>query len=203
MSDDLANATSVSILDHKAARAKVKAGAPKDVHSFMLMLKRYTNLFSTLFSAQSPIYIQMHGTVKVLWEYLQVAKDNLLHEVKTSILWIILLQSRWFAEGKMMGDNACLGKFTHMVNLIKAKICAGIMMRFHQNSSFSRTRAPKVSQEEDSTEYLQLMRKLLHHPSPRSNTSTIHTARNSRSSSKQQRQQQETCLLSALATIAG
>ena len=125
-SDDLAKATSVSILDHKAPQAKVTAATPPDAHGFMLMLKRYTNLLFALFSAQSPLYIQMYSIVKALQDYSQVARDNLTHEVKISILWIILLQSRWYAQGKMVGDNACLGEFTHMVNLIKAKNCAGI-----------------------------------------------------------------------------
>ena len=126
VSTDLANATSVLILDHKAARAKIIAETPTDAHGFLLMLKRYTNLLFALFSAQSPLYIQMYGIVKALREYSMMARENLSHKVKTSILWIILLQSRWFAQGKMVGTNACLGEFTHMVNLIKAKNCAGI-----------------------------------------------------------------------------
>ena len=125
-STDLANATSVSILDHKAAWAKITAATPADAHSFLLMLKQYTNLLFALFSAESPLYIQMYGIVKALQEYSMTAWENLSHEVKTSILWIILLQSRWFAQGEMVGSNAFLGEFTHMVNLIKAKHCAGI-----------------------------------------------------------------------------
>ena len=125
-STDLANATSVSILDHKASRSKIIAAIPTDAHGFVLMLKRYTNLLFALFSAQSPLYIQMYGIVKALREYSMTARENVSHEEITCILWIILLQSRWFAQGKMVGTNACLGEFTHMVNLIKAKHCAGI-----------------------------------------------------------------------------
>lgn len=125
-STDLANATSVSILDHKAAQAKIIAATPTDAHDFMLMLKRYTNLLFALFSAQSPLYVQMYGIVKALRDYSLTARENLSHEVNTSILWVILLQSWWFSQGKMVGTNACLGEFTHMVNLIKAKNCAGI-----------------------------------------------------------------------------
>lgn len=119
--DDLTNATTVSASEYKAARAKLAPRTPVDSDGFMLMLKRYTNLLHALFTAMSPMYIQMYGIVKALKGYSRHAKERFSHEAMTSILWIILLQSRIYAQGKMEGDDACLGEFVNMVNQIKAK----------------------------------------------------------------------------------
>jgi len=124
--EDLQNASAVSTADYRAARAKLKAKTPPDADGFMLMLKRFTNLLHALFSSQSPLYIQMYGIVQALRDYSPNARSKLSHEVKTCILWIILLQARRFSQGKMTGNNSCLGEFTNMVNLIKAKNCETI-----------------------------------------------------------------------------
>ena len=124
--EDLHKASAVSTADYKAARIKLKARTPSSSEGFMLMLKRYTNLQYALFSSQSPMYVQMYGIVRALRDYSPNARTKLTHEVKTCILWIILLQARRFSQGKMKGQNACLGEFTNMVNLIKAKNCETI-----------------------------------------------------------------------------
>ena len=124
--EDLLNASAVSTADYKAARVKLKARTPSSSEGFMLMLKRFTNLQFALFSSQSPMYVQMYGIVQALRDYSPNAPSKLTHEVKTCILWIILLQARRFSQGKMAGPNACLGEFTNMVNLIKAKNCETI-----------------------------------------------------------------------------
>jgi len=124
--EDLTNATAVSTADYKAARSRLAAKTPSDAEGFMLMLKRYANLLHALFSSQSPMYKQMYGIVRALRDYSPNARAKISHEVKSSILWIILLQSRRYAQGKMVGENACLGEFTNMVNLIKAKNCETI-----------------------------------------------------------------------------
>ena len=124
--EDLFKATAVSAAEVKAARAKVKAKTPATAEEFMLMLKRFTNLLFALFSSQSPLYKQLYAVVKALRDYSPNARAQLSHEAKTSILWIILLQARRFAQGKMTGPQACLGEFTNMVNQIQAKNCAAI-----------------------------------------------------------------------------
>ena len=90
------------------------------------MLKRFTNLLFALFSSQSPLYKQMYVVVKVLQNYSPNARAQLSHEVKTAILWIILLQAYRFAQGKMTGPQACLREFANMVNQIQAKNCRAI-----------------------------------------------------------------------------
>ena len=126
--DDLAGASSVSIADFKANRAKLKAQTPVEAEGFLLMLKRYENLLYALFSADCPMYKQMAEIVNTLRMYSSNVRSTLTHEAKTSMLWIILLQYRRFAQGKMIGDGDawCLGEFTNLVNLIKAKTCGNI-----------------------------------------------------------------------------
>jgi len=123
---DLKNATAVSTADYEAARSRLAAKTLRDAEGFMLMLKRYTNLLHALYSSQSPMYQQMYDIVRALCAYSPNARVKSSHEVKSSILWIILLQLRRYAQGKREGDNACLGEFTNMVNLIKAKTCKTI-----------------------------------------------------------------------------
>ena len=124
--DDLAGASSVSIADFRANRSKLKARTPVDADGFLVMLKRYTNLLFALFSADCPLYQDMYSIVKALRGYSPAARANISHEAKTAMLWIILLQSRRFSQGKMTGNAGKLGEFANMVNLIRAKNCATI-----------------------------------------------------------------------------
>jgi hypothetical protein len=121
--DDLVNASSVSPSEYRAARAKLVAKTPEDGDGFMLMLKRYVNFLFALFGGASPLYKQIKGIVDAFREYSPNARSKLTLEVKSAILWIILLQARRFAQGKMTGETPCLGEFIHMTNLVKAKSC--------------------------------------------------------------------------------
>lgn len=124
--DDMLSATHISASDVKASRAKLKPSTPPDAEGFLLMLKRFTNLLHALFSSQSPFYKQMYNIVRTFRNYSPNARSKLSHEAKTSILWIILLQARRFAQGKMIGNDACLGEFTALVHAIQAKNCENI-----------------------------------------------------------------------------
>jgi hypothetical protein len=121
--DDLTSASSVSPSEYRAARAKLVAKTPEDGDSFMLMLKRYVNFLFALFQGASPLYKLVKGIVDALREYSPNARSKLTVDVKSAILWIILLQARRFAQGKMIGETPCLGEFIHMSNLVKAKSC--------------------------------------------------------------------------------
>ena len=70
---DLANATSVSISEHKIVQSKVVPLTPTDADRFLLMLKWFTNLLFALFLSQCPQYIQMYSIVKALRNYLPTA----------------------------------------------------------------------------------------------------------------------------------
>ena len=121
--DDLISASSVSPSEYRAARAKLVAKTPEEGDSFMLMLKRYVNFLFALFQGASPLYKLVKGIVHALREYSPNARSKLTLDVKSAILWIILLQARRFAQGKMIGETPCLGEFIHMSNLVKAKSC--------------------------------------------------------------------------------
>jgi hypothetical protein len=121
--DDLTSASSVSPSEYRAARAKLVAKTPEDGDSFMLMLKRYVNFLFALFQGASPLYKLVKGIVDALREYSPNTRSKLTLDVKSAILWIILLQARRFAQGKMIGETPCLGEFIHMSNLVKAKSC--------------------------------------------------------------------------------
>ena len=122
--DDLQNTTAVTTTtEFKAIRARLNSKRPGDTEGFMVVLKRYTSLLHTLFSSQSPLYLQVFRIVQALRCYYPNARSKLSHEIKSCILWRILLQSRRFAQGKMVGETTYLDEFTNMVNLIKAKKC--------------------------------------------------------------------------------
>lgn len=124
--DDLKYATTVSASELKAARKNLAAKVPEDAEGLMQMIKRFANMLYALFSSQCPMYKQLYEIVKGLREYSPNARTQLGRKTKASMLWIILLQARRFAQGKMEGDDGCLGEFSNMLNLIKAKNCGTI-----------------------------------------------------------------------------
>ena len=124
--DDMLSATHISASEVKASRARLKPTTPTDAAAFLLMLKRFTNLLHALFSSQSPFYKQMYNILRALRNFSPNARSKLSHEAKTSMLWIILLQARRFAQGKMIGNEACLGEFTALVHAINSKNCENI-----------------------------------------------------------------------------
>jgi len=89
----------------------------------MQMIKHFANLWYTLFFSQCPMYQQLYEIVKGLHEHSPNARTQLGRKVKASMLWFILLQARRFAQGKMEGNDGCLGKFANLRNLIRAKNC--------------------------------------------------------------------------------
>ena len=116
----------MSTTEVRTSREKVTAQTPALAEEFMMILKRFANILHALFTSQFLLYKQMYGIIKLFREYSPNARAQPFHNVKTSIMWIILLQSRRFAQGKMVGNDACLREFTNMGNQIRAKICGVI-----------------------------------------------------------------------------
>ncbi len=109
----------------KKSKSKVKASVPDTSENFLAMLKHYANLLCALFSSQCPLYAQMYNLViSALSDISQTARDQLSHGTKVSILWIVLLQSRHFAHGNMVGNKALLGSFSSMMNHLHSKRCS-------------------------------------------------------------------------------
>ena len=121
---DIDSATTVTVADVKKSKSKVKASVPDTSEKFLAMLKRYANLLCALFSSQCPLYAQMYNLISALRDISQTARDHLSHGTKASILWIVLLQSRHFARGNMVGDKALLGSFSSMMNHLHSKMCS-------------------------------------------------------------------------------
>jgi len=69
------------------------------------------------------MYQQLYKIVKGLREHSPNARTQLGRKAKASMLWIILLQARRFAQGKKDGNDGCLGEFENLRNLIRAKNC--------------------------------------------------------------------------------
>ena len=100
--DDLINSASlVSVEDLQSKRKKSKISIPTEADEFMLMLKRFANLFYTVFSEMCPLFKALHEVIKVPQVYSREARKKMSLSTKGSILWIILLQSRQFALGEV------------------------------------------------------------------------------------------------------
>jgi len=120
--DDLRSATTtITASDLKAARKNVAAKVPEDADGLMQMIKHFANLLYALFSSQCPMYQQLYEIVKGLRDHSPNARTQLGRKTKASMLWIILLQARRFVQGKMEGNDGCLGEFANLRNLIRAK----------------------------------------------------------------------------------
>ncbi len=129
---DLAGATHVTASDLKAARKKIKAQVPKDGTELLLMLKRYANFIFAIFTSESPLYKELAIIIRAFKKITTNARINVPHNVRATIPWIILLQSRVFAEGEMTsradmdGTEGCLGEFVNLKNAITAKCLSGL-----------------------------------------------------------------------------
>ena len=159
LDNDLKSALSVTMSDVQAAQAKVQAKVPESPEEFITMLCCYTNLMYALFNSECFLYKELNKMMKTLCTYSPNVLANVSWETKASILWITLLQSRRFAQGKMEGDTPCLGEFTHMRNMISAKVCHQYhMWKSHLASS------PPPSRERQNPNTL------AEHPTPQTNS---------------------------------
>ena len=128
--DDLAAATHVTTSDLKAAQRKLKAIVPTDGTALLLMLRRYANFIFALFTSESPLYKELAKVIRAFKKITLNARSNQPHKVRATILWIILLQSRVFAEGEMISTadsediRGCLGEFLNLKNALACKSLA-------------------------------------------------------------------------------
>lgn len=105
----------------KTSKQKLVAMVPMDGAKWKQMLLQYTNLLFVLFKGKCPMYMKMLEIAKALHKYPSEVLDALPMHAKASILWIIHLQSRHFAQGKMDHNypaTMCLPAFKLMYNQI-------------------------------------------------------------------------------------
>ena len=107
--------------DLKSSKQKLVATVPTDGNKWKMMLLRFTNLLFVLFKGECPLYLKMLDIAKALRKYPADVIDKVPMHAKASILWIIHLQARHFAQGKMNPANPskmCLPSFQLMFNQI-------------------------------------------------------------------------------------
>lgn len=114
--------SSIGPSDVKSAKLKLLAMVLTCSTKWLQILKIFTNLLFLVFIPSSPLYHKCLEIVKGLWEYPSEVVAQLSLHVKSSILWIIHLQSRHFVQGKMVTDvadnDACLPAFSQMYHSI-------------------------------------------------------------------------------------
>ena len=114
--------SSVAPADIKSAKSKVLAKVPDCSTKWLQVLKRFTNLLFLVFTPSSPLYRRCLEIIKALWQYPSEVIAKLPLHAKASILWILHLQSRHFAHGKMVpvdgGAETCLPAFEQMYHSI-------------------------------------------------------------------------------------
>lgn len=116
----LEEATSTTVKD--VATMKLKATAPTTFDGLIKQLKCYANLLYTIFEDMCPLsFMDIQCCIKQLEDFTSAVQCRMSHEIITSILWILHLQSCHFMAGKMQGSQARLVlTFKLMVNEIEA-----------------------------------------------------------------------------------
>jgi hypothetical protein len=112
---DAASMTTVKDVSSNKLSAKV----PQQFDGLVKHIQRYANLIFTAFGNQSPLLLALDEIIDALEEYNDTARSNMSVKTIAAILWVIMLQSRHFAAGKMEEPNAYLPAFTNMTNCIR------------------------------------------------------------------------------------
>jgi hypothetical protein len=123
----LAAASHVTVEQIKAIKKKSEATVPERAEKFILLLKIFANFLYALFSQTCPFFRCICRIIKDIQAYSSNAKERLSMSTKSSILWVILKQSRQFAVGEM----GIIAEFTEMQRCLAAK-----------NASFNHAETP-------------------------------------------------------------
>lgn len=114
--------SSIAPVDIKSSKEKFLAKVSACSTEWMQVLKPFTNLLFLVFTPASPLYWKCLNIVKTLWDYPPEVISQLPLHAKSSILWILHLQSRHFAHRKMVMDasgvDICLPAFSQMYHSI-------------------------------------------------------------------------------------
>lgn len=94
-------ASMVSVDDLRLQYKHKKISVPNGPKDFLLMLKRYTYFLFANFPEACPLFLLVKEVVRSIRDFLRKARQQMSVGTNGSILWIILLQSRHFALGKL------------------------------------------------------------------------------------------------------
>ena len=142
---DAASMTTVKDVSSNKLTAKV----PHAFDPLVKHIQRYANLLFTTCGNQSPLLIALDEIIDALDDYNDTARNNMTVKTFASILWVIMLQSRHFAAGKMEGPEAFLPAFTNMTNCIR--IAAPVINGMVPSALYSTPTAPKRDRQPDTT----------------------------------------------------
>ena len=115
------DSSTVTPADLRSSKQKLVAVVPASGTKWKNMLLKFTNLLFVLFKGECPLYMKMLDIAKALRKYPEDVLDALPMHAKASVLWIIHLQARHFAQGKMdpaHTSSMCLPAFQLMYNQI-------------------------------------------------------------------------------------
>ena len=114
------SATQTTVKD--MATKAIKAEGPKSFWQLTKLLRRYNNLIYALFGAGCPLYSELSSLISSLDSYGDEAIRTMSVQTMVTITWLVHLQSRHFAAGKMdEGEKSLLGAFSIMCVNVAAK----------------------------------------------------------------------------------
>ena len=116
----LAVATATHTTTKDIVATKRKAEAPDTFDGLVLQLKRFGNLLFALFGRDCPLFLHLAQIIETLDNYSDNAKYSMTKQTIATVLWIVHLQARHFAAGKMKGAKAILPVFQHMATQLEA-----------------------------------------------------------------------------------
>jgi hypothetical protein len=98
---DIANSNYTLPEHHKKLRSKQKVECPADGTKLVLLLKRFANLVYAIFGDTCPLFLMIKTLVDAIKEFSDEAREGMSKRSIASILWILLIQTRHFAEGEL------------------------------------------------------------------------------------------------------
>ena len=117
LADEVLNAaTHTTAADYKS-KSRIVATVPKEADEFLVMHKRYANLLFGLFGGSCPMFRHMVNIVENITSLSKSARDNMTQKSKSTMLWIILIQSREFARG----SGCVVAEFRELIHALSVK----------------------------------------------------------------------------------
>ncbi len=116
----VAAASSTTVADINAS--KIKAKAPETFTGCIKQLKTYGNVLHCGFGDLCPLFLALDKVIESLENFLDVERSTYDKRTFASILWIVMLQSRYFARGKMHSPTDLLPEFQMLINNVCTRI---------------------------------------------------------------------------------
>ena len=119
-STTLQQTTSMTIQD--VLQHKVKATVPKTFKKLVMRIKMFGNVLFAFFGHCCPLLVEIHDILDNLNKYSEYACSNASKKTLAIILWILHLQSRHFAAGRMDGSQSLIAHYRHMITCVQTTV---------------------------------------------------------------------------------